>query len=48
MMTSSERPLHAVGGLRQQDLADQFGVRQSAISRIIHRKRWLSTDDDVP
>ena len=30
----------AVGGVTQRDLAAQYGVDQSLISRIVTRRRW--------
>lgn len=34
------REMYASGSYLQDDLAEMFGVRQSAISRIIHNVRW--------
>lgn len=34
------RMLYAAGGITQHALANQFGVKQSAISRVISGKRW--------
>lgn len=34
------RARHAVGGIRQQDLATEYGVSQAAISSIIRRQSW--------
>lgn len=34
------RSAYAAGGVRQADLADQYGVRQVAISRIVRHVSW--------
>ena len=33
------RRLYAVGGIRQVDLAEEFGVTQPTVSKIVNRKR---------
>lgn len=38
------RTLYAQGGISQTALAQQFGVAQTAISRIIQRKAWKHLD----
>ena len=43
-LTESEvreiKQLYSKGGLRQRDIAEKYGVKQSAISRIVNGKRW--------
>jgi hypothetical protein len=34
------REIYAMGGVRQVDLANQFGVSQAAISSVIRRRTW--------
>lgn len=34
------RSLYAAGGITQQQLSDQFGINQSAVSRVISGQRW--------
>jgi predicted transcriptional regulator len=35
------RDRYAAGGISQQALADEYGVRQNTISRIVLRKVWM-------
>lgn len=37
------RGAYARGGVTQRELAERYGVRQTAISRIISGKRWGAT-----
>jgi DNA-binding MarR family transcriptional regulator len=34
------RSRYAAGGILQRELADEFGVRQGQVSRILSRTRW--------
>jgi hypothetical protein len=38
------RRRHAAGGISQQSLADEYGVKQTVVSQIIRRKRWAHVD----
>lgn len=39
---------YAAGGVRQVDLAKEFGVTQTHISQIVLRQSWKKMSDDIP